>query len=115
MKINNPFQTYNRGYTARERRIRTKYASLFLVTGLACIWLTVKNYNDAQDLEKTEVINTILQTQTVKLKNQVDSLRSELFISSSIIGRHELSLDYIKETDPKAARNYEYFFEHETE
>jgi hypothetical protein len=45
----------------------------------------------------------------------ISSLRSELFISSSIIGRHELSLDYIKETDPKAARNYEYFFEHETE
>ena len=115
MKISNPFQTYNRGYTARERRIRTKYATLFLLTGLACIWLSVKNVNDAKDLEKTEAINTVLQTQTVKMSNTIDSLRGELFISSTIIGRHELSLDYLKERDPQAARNYVYFFDHQTE
>ncbi len=115
MKINNPFQTYNRGYTARERRIRTKYATLFLLTGLACIWLSVKNYNDSQDLEKTEVINTILQTQTVKLKNQVDSLRSELFVSSTIIGRYELTLDMLKEEDPKAADKFDLIMHTRTE
>ena len=134
MKINNPFQTYNRGYTARERRIRTKYASLFLVTGLACIWLTVKNYNDAQDLEKTEVINTILQTQTVKLRNQVDSLKiecdgkdsvltkkgifdleSELFQTSSQLGRYEMALEMLRYKNPKAANQFELILTTETE
>ncbi len=134
MKINNPFQTYNRGYTARERRIRTKYASLFLVTGLACIWLTVKNYNDAQDLEKAEVINTILQTQTVKLRNQVDSLRiecdgkdsvltkkgifdleSELFQTSSQLGRYEMALEMLRYKNPKAANQFELILTTETE
>jgi hypothetical protein len=115
MKINNPFQTYNRGYTARERRIRTKYATLFLLTGLVCIWLAVKSYDDSKELEEERGINTVLQTKTEKMSNTIDSLRGELFISSTIIGRHELSLDYLKERDPQAARNYVYFFDHQTE
>ena len=113
--MNNPFQTYNRGYTARERRIRSKYGLLFLITGLVCIWLSVKNHNDSKDLEKTEAINTILQTQTVKMSNTIDSLRSELFISSSINGRYELSLEYLKASNPKAAKQFEDFYNHETE
>jgi hypothetical protein len=113
--MNNPFQTYNRGYTARERRIRSKYGLLFLITGLACIWLTIKNHDDAQDLEKTEAINTVLQTQTVKMTNTIDSLRSELFISSSVNGRYELSLEYLKASNPKAAKQFEDFYDHETE
>jgi hypothetical protein len=115
MMMNNPFQTYNRGYTARERRIRSKYGLLFLITGLVCIWLSVKNHNDSKDLEKTEAINTILQTQTVKMSNTIDSLRSELFISSSINGRYELSLEYLKASNPKAAKQFEDFYNHETE
>jgi len=132
--MNNPFQTYNRGYTARERRIRSKYGLLFLITGLACIWLSVKSYDDSKELEEAREVSTQLQTKTVKMQNQIDelnelmldkgitalinerdSLRSELFISSTIIGRHELSLDYIRERNPQAARNYVYFFEHQTE
>ena len=132
--MNNPFQTYNRGYTARERRIRSKYGLLFLITGLVCIWLSFKSHDDSKELEEVRGVSTQLQTKTVKMQNQIDelnelvsnkgitalinqrdSLRDELFISSTIIGRHELSLDYIKERNPQAARNYVYFFEHQTE
>lgn len=113
--MNNPFQSYNRGYTARERRIRTKYASLFLITGLTCIWLTVKTANMQDDLEKTEAINTVLQTQTVKMQNQIDSLRDESFITSTVNGRYELSLDYLKSVNPKAAKEFENFMNTQTE
>lgn len=113
--MNNPFQSYNRGYTARERRIRTKYASLFLVTGLACIWLSVKSYDDSKELEGQRGINTQLQTQTVKMQNQIDSLHDEAFNASTINGRYELSLDYLKEVNPKAAKQFEDYMNTQTE
>ena len=113
--MNNPFQSYNRGYTARERRIRTKYASLFLVTGLTCIWLTIKLRSVHQDLEKTEAINTVLQSQTVKMQNQIDSLHDEAFNSSTVNGRYELSLEHLKEVNPKAAKEFEHFMNTQTE
>jgi hypothetical protein len=139
--MNNPFQSYNRGYTARERRIRTKYASLFLITGLTCIWLAVKVANMQDDLEKTEAINSVLQHQTVKMQNQIDSLekecadkdslltergvtdlmdridslRGEAFIASTVNGRYELSLEYLKGAYPKAAKEFENFMNTQTE
>ena len=113
--MNNPFQSYNRGYTARERRIRTKYASLFLITGLTCIWLSVKVANMQVDLEKTEAINSVLQHQTVKMQNQIDSLRDESFITSTVNGRYELSLEYLKGVNPKAAEKFENFMNTQTE
>jgi hypothetical protein len=51
----------------------------------------------------------------VKLKNQVDSLRSELFVSSTIIGRYELTLDMLKEEDPKAADKFDLIMHTRTE
>ena len=139
--MNNPFQSYNRGYTARERRIRTKYASLFLVTGLACIWLSVKSYDDSKELEGQRGINTQLQTQTVKMQNQIDSLkkecsdkdslltkrgitalinqrdslRSELFVASTVIGRYDVALELLREEDRKAANKFELILSTKTE
>lgn len=113
--MNNPFQTYNRGYTARERRIRTKYATLFLITGMISIWLAIKLHSESDDLEKTEAINTVLQMQTVKMQNQIDSLHDESFITSTVNGRYELSLEHLKEVNPKAAKEFEHFMNTQTE
>ena len=130
MKINNPFETYTRGMTARERRIRSRWALMFVMSSLVALWTTVKYYNEADDLEKEREINTQLQTQIVKMANTIDllsnkgisrlinerdSLKSELFISSTIIGRYELSLEYLKEVNPKAAKEFEEFLDHQTE
>ena len=115
MKINNPFETYSRGMTARERRIRSRWAFLFVMSSLVAIWSTVKSYNGEDDLEKERGINTVLQTQTVKMSNTIDSLKSELFIQSTIIGRYDLSLDHLKEVRPKAAAEFEYFMNTQTE
>jgi hypothetical protein len=99
--MNNPFQSYNRGYTARERRIRRDLGMLLAITGIICIWLAFR---------------TTGQDRTITtLTNQVDSLRSELFITSTVNGRYELSLDYLKESNPKAAKEFEEFYNHETE
>jgi hypothetical protein len=45
----------------------------------------------------------------------IDSLHAELFIANSIIGRVELSLDYLNEVEPKAFIKYAQYYDHETE
>ena len=106
--MNNPFQSYNRGYTARERRIRRDLGMLLAITGIICIWLTFRTTCQDRTIEELEVNNTALS-------NKVDSLKSELFITSTVINRYELSLDYLKELNPKAAKEFEEFYNHETE
>ena len=44
-----------------------------------------------------------------------DSLYDELFISKVQNGRYELSLEHLKESNPKAAADFEQFYNHETE
>ena len=45
----------------------------------------------------------------------VDSLRDELFIQKSYLGRYELTLEYLREVDPEAAKKFSEYLEHETE
>lgn len=49
------------------------------------------------------------------MNRQIDSLRDEDFNHSSELGRYELSLDHLKEVNPKAAKEFEDYMEHETE
>jgi uncharacterized protein YlxW (UPF0749 family) len=66
--------------------------------------------------EQNNKIND-LKSQVVELKEQngVDSLQAELFIKQTEVGRYELSLDYLKEINPKAAKQFEDYMTHETE
>ena len=75
----------------------------------------VKSYDDSKELEGQRGINTQLQTQTVKMQNQIDSLHDEAFNASTINGRYELSLDYLKEVNPKAAKQFEDYMNTQTE
>ena len=49
------------------------------------------------------------------LMNITDSLHNELFISKTENGRYELSLQHLYEVNPKAAKDFTNFMEHETE
>jgi hypothetical protein len=106
--MNNPFQSYNRGYTARERRIRRDLGMLLAITGIISVWLAFRTTGQDRTIDELNVNNTALS-------NKADSLKSELFITSTVIGRYELSLDYLKESNPKAAKEFEKFYNHETE
>jgi hypothetical protein len=66
--------------------------------------------------EQNNKIND-LKSQVITLKSQSgnDSLLNELFIKQTEVGRYELSLDYLKDINPKAAKQFEDYMLHETE
>ena len=45
----------------------------------------------------------------------IDSLQDEIFTTQSVNGRYELSLEHLKEINPKAAKQFEDYMNHETE
>jgi hypothetical protein len=63
--------------------------------------------------------NTITRqkTQIIELKSQsgIDSLQTELFTKQTEVGKYELSLEYLKEVNPDAAKEFEDYMSHETE
>lgn len=49
------------------------------------------------------------------MNRQIDSLRDEDFNHSSELGRYELTLEHLKEVNPKAGKDFEDYLNHETE
>jgi hypothetical protein len=108
MKINNPFETYTRGMTARERRIRSRWALMFVISSLVAIWLMVKVSNQENDIDE-------LTLKIEELTQKNSELHDEYFHTSTVNGRYELSLEFLKEINPKAAKDFEEFYNHQTE
>ena len=51
----------------------------------------------------------------IQKANLIDSLHDELFNAKVEAGRYELSLEHLYEVNPKAAKEFQDFMEHETE
>jgi hypothetical protein len=51
----------------------------------------------------------------IQKANLIDSLHDELFNTKVENGRYELSLEHLYEVNPKAAKEFQDFMEHETE
>ena len=115
MKMNNPFQSYNRGYTARERRIRRDLGMAFAATGIICIWLAVTVTKQERHITKVESINLNLTDSVTKLNQRIDTLYDDSFNASTVNGRYELSLEHLKEVNPKAAKEFEDYMDTQTE
>lgn len=137
MKRNFMNQPLARPLTPREKGIRTKYGTLFVLAALTALVLAVysnkleiegseqrieigklKHHVDSLDNENTNLIITVNEYKSSdidRLKTRVDSLHDENFIKSTIIGRYELTMDYLKEINPLVAKRVQRFLEHETE
>ncbi len=63
--------------------------------------------------EQVKVYNVPLAVDS--LQNIIDSLETETFSTLSINGRYELSLEHLREVNPKAAKQFEDYMSHETE
>lgn len=64
--------------------------------------------------EQNQAVNR-LKDNTVILKEQIDSLNTEVFNLQDINGRYELTVDYLKEVNPKAGKQFEDYLNNETE
>lgn len=108
MNFNNPFETYTRGMTARERRIRTRWGLMFALTGIIAIALTFVVRSQKEDIKE-------LNSQIEALSNEKDEFYNANFISNSINLRYELTFDYLKEVNPNAHKQAQDFYDHKTE
>jgi hypothetical protein len=81
---------------------------LFLAGGF--FFSKIRNREAAASLESTQkaAADSIKQL-------YCDSLKNELFIQETNVHRYELSLEHLREEDPKAAKIFEDFLSHRTE
>jgi hypothetical protein len=93
-----------------------------VILGLILCWGTVMYSKQEQKLKEKELKievfggGDISKAQTIdSLKNVIDSLRDELFIANVEIGRHELTREEILKPNKKLNKQYEEYYNHETE
>jgi len=93
-----------------------KYQKAIVGTGAISVLLIC--YYQQKELTKlrSEQIKVYQVPHNVdSLININDSLHDELFISKSENGRYELSLQHLYEVNPKAAKQFDNYLQHETE
>ena len=84
-----------------------EYIKPFLTTFSVALFLYTMYTQNAKITE--------LKTTVVKQENVIDSLHTEAFDAKSTNGRYELTLEYLKEVNPKAAKQFENYMSSETE
>jgi hypothetical protein len=85
----------------------------YFTIGGACILLllTAQQRSQIKELKNQQFI----QGGDIQKANIIDSLNSELFNLQSTNGRYELALEHLYEVNPKAAKEFDDYLNHETE
>jgi hypothetical protein len=101
-----------------------KYINPILTAGslialLTTIYFQNEKINQLKD-EKVKISvvqggDIVTANKIDSLTNVSDSLHAELFITQTKNGRYELTLDALKTVNPKAAKAFETYLNHETE
>jgi len=83
----------------------------------AALFLLVICYLQQKQMAKLrqEVKIEVTQGGDIFKAQMIDSLHDELFNANTTIGRYELTLEHMKEVNPKAAHDFEEYMSHETE
>ena len=94
-----------------------KYQKAIVGTGAVAVLIVC--YFQQKELTKLRM-ETKVEVTTVpyvidSMQTVVDSLHDELFQAKVENGRYELSLEHLYEVNPKAAKEFTNFMEHETE
>jgi hypothetical protein len=94
--------------------IKKHYGKLGM--GFALVMLVI-NYFQQRELTRLRNGQTIevVVGGDIQKANTIDSLNEEIFILHTQNGRYELSLEHLNEVNPKAAKEFTNFMEHETE
>lgn len=90
-------------------------SKIIVVLGLTLCWLLVLWGNDETSLKEKNLKIQLLSRQVDSLISIKDSLYDENFVNLTTISRYELTLEYLEDVNPKAAKQFEDFLEHDTE
>jgi hypothetical protein len=92
-----------------------KYQKAIVGTGAVSVLLIC--YFQQKELTKLRSERVVISTPktTDSLQKVVDSLETELFMSQTMNGRYELSLEHLHEVNQKAGLEFQRFMETETE
>lgn len=87
------------------------------IVGTGAVAVLVVCYFQQKELTKLRAEQKIevLVGGDIEKANLIDSLHDELFNAKVEAGRYELSLEHLYEVNPKAAKEFQHFMEHETE
>lgn len=91
------------------------YLVAFVIWGMI---MTLFYTNTKLDLQKVNEELVKCKTDTGYIPNGdilADSLRLEIFNIKNINGKYELALEYLKESNPSAAKDFEKYLNTETE
>lgn len=82
---------------------------ILLITNIITLIGNIQYRNQIVELESK------MPSTTIETDKLVDSLQTNLFIATSEIGRYEMSLEYLYEVNPEAAKEFDDYFNNETE
>lgn len=82
---------------------------ILLITNIITLISNIQYRNQIVELESK------IPSTTIKIDKLVDSLQTNLFIATSEIGRYEMSLEHLYEVNPEAAKEFDDYFNNETE
>jgi hypothetical protein len=87
------------------------------IVGTGAVAVLVVCYFQQKELSKLRAEQKIevVVGGDIEKANTIDSLSDELFILQNQNGRYEISLEHLYEVNPKAAKEFTDFMEHETE
>ena len=91
-----------------------KYQKAIVGTGAVAV-LTLCYFQQKELSKLRTQIKTEQSTNVDSLIYVTDSLHDELFNANNAVGRYELTLEYLKEVNPKAGKQFEDYLSHETE
>ena len=83
----------------------------------AALFLLVICYLQQKQMAKLrqEVKIEVMQGGDIAKSQMVDSLRDELFIKNGELGRYDLTVNHLRDINPTAAKQFDDYFNHETE
>jgi hypothetical protein len=93
----------------------TKLRGGLVLTILVLLWCIVMWNNDIATIKVQKNTIDSLNVSLDSVQCLKDSLYEEHFISSVMNGRYEITLENLKETNPKAAKEFEDFLYSKTE
>lgn len=99
-------------------KILTQIRFYLVIVTLAFIALFVNYVKLKDELLKCQTNNGYVpggDIQKAQMQELIDSLHDENFIKSTELGRYELTLEWLKEENPKAHKQFETFMYTQTE